>query len=150
MIQALNLEGWAITQNQIRMRGNGMTIRRMGVTLGLAVGLLTSIPAQAGEVVSKAADKITISGYTQGRAGYVADVPDSLINSAIFVRRARIKVSAKINDRTWSQIQVDFASSRLIKDAIVGIDVSKALTVMAQAELNWIDNFIGQLEVSNG
>jgi len=86
--------------------------------------------AAAGEVVSKAADKITISGYTQGRAGYRDDIPDSLVNSAIFVKRARVKLAAQVTDRTWSQLQLDFASSRLVKDAMVGVDLTGALTVI--------------------
>jgi hypothetical protein len=98
--------------------------------LCLATFSLLTGSAYAGEVVSKAADKITVSGYTQGRAAYRDDIPDSLVNNAIFVKRARVKLAAQITDRTWSQLQLDFASSRLVKDAMVGVDLSGALTVI--------------------
>jgi hypothetical protein len=108
-----------------------MNIRHQGITLGMATILLGCSTAYAGEVVTKAADKITISGYSQARSAYRDDIPDSLVNSAIFVKRARVKLVANISDRTWSELQLDFASSRLVKDAMVGIDLSKALTVIA-------------------
>ena len=84
---------------------------------------------QAGEVVTKAAEKLTISGFTQGQWAYRDHLPDSLVNSAAYVKRARMKLSAEITKRTESWLEVDFASSRIVKDAVVAVLPSAALKI---------------------
>jgi hypothetical protein len=85
--------------------------------------------ASAGEVTVKAADKLTFSGYTQGQAEYRNDLPDSLVNNTFFIRRARLKVSAEITNQTKSELEIDFASSKLVKDAWLGIQAAKPLAL---------------------
>jgi len=77
--------------------------------------------AQAGEVTVKAAEKLTISGYTQGQAAYRDDLPDSLVNHSAYIKRARVKLAAELTASTSSELEVDFASSRLVKDAVLAI-----------------------------
>jgi hypothetical protein len=103
------------------------------MTLRLAAILLL-LPAaatclQAGEVTTKAAEKLTLSGYTQGQAAYRDNMPDSLVNNAVYVKRARTRLAADITKHTQSELEIDFASSKLVKDAILIILPSDALRI---------------------
>ncbi len=95
-----------------------------------AAGLMTS-EAQAGDVFSRAAEKLRVSGYTQARYTYWDNVPDNLVNNGFFVSRARIKWKAELTRQAWWMMEIDFVSSRMIKDAIVAVDVSRLLTIQA-------------------
>lgn len=86
----------------------------------LAVGVAAN-PARAGEVKVKGAESLEMSGYTQARFEYDNIDADSLVNNSFFVKRSRVKLKAEINEYTWSELQVDFASSKIVKDAFVGI-----------------------------
>jgi hypothetical protein len=77
-------------------------------------------------VTIKAADKLTLSGYTQAQTAYRDDVADSLVNSTLYLKRARLKLAAEITKHTRSEVEIDFASSRLVKDAWLGIAPSEA------------------------
>lgn len=99
---------------------------RILVTLGL---IASAASVQAGEVVSKAAEKLTISGFTQGQWAYRDNLPDSLVNNATYVKRARMKLAAEITEHTESWLELDFASSRLVKDAVVAILPSKSAKI---------------------
>jgi hypothetical protein len=85
--------------------------------------------AAAGEVVTKAADKLTLSGYTQAAGAYRDDVPDSLVNNSIFLKRARVKLDAEITSHTKSELELDFVSSKMVKDAWLGISPTPAFTL---------------------
>ena len=97
----------------------------------LAVFCVLLAPAllQAGEVEAKAAEKLTIAGFTQGQWAERDNMPDSLVNSAAYVKRARMKLSAEITSRTESWLEVDFASSRIVKDAVVAVLPSAAFKI---------------------
>jgi len=109
--------------------GSIMRIRHALAILA-AAGLMTS-EAQAGDVFSRAAEKLRISGYTQARYAYWDNVPDNLVNSGFFVTRARIKWKAELTRQAWWMMEIDFVSSRMVKDAIVAVDVSRLLTIQA-------------------
>lgn len=83
--------------------------------------LVMADSARAGEVNVKAAEKLTLSGYMQGQAAYRDDLPDSLVNQTTYIKRARLKLTAEITSSTSSELEVDFASSRLVKDAVLAI-----------------------------
>lgn len=97
----------------------------------LTILLVFLVPAalQAGEVVTKAAEKLTLSGFTQGQWAYRDNMPDSLVNSAMYVKRARFKLSAEITKHTESWLELDFASSRLVKDAVLAAVPNPALKI---------------------
>ena len=106
----------------------------MKKTILAAIALLlvaSALPVPAAEVTVKGAEKLTISAYTQARYAYRTDIPDSLVNNALFVNRARVKLAADITKHTWAELQVDFASSRRVKDAIVGLEPHPAITIQA-------------------
>lgn len=90
---------------------------------------LSACEIQAGEVASKAAEKLTLSGYLQSQLAYRDNLADSLVNSSTYIKRARIKFHAEITEFVESQVEIDPASSRLVKDAFVGIMPSKALRI---------------------
>lgn len=92
----------------------------------------TTTCAVAGEVTTKAADKLVVSGYTQGQAAYRNNLPDSLVNSALFIKCARVRLAAEITKRTESELELDFASSRLVKDAWMGISPTEVFTLQAK------------------
>lgn len=100
---------------------------RIGIgAIGLwAIGLAAN-PAYAGEVTVKGAESLEISGYTQARFEYDNIDGDSVVNNSFFVKRSRIKLKAEINAYTWSELQVDFASSKIVKDAFVGIQPTES------------------------
>ncbi len=87
--------------------------------------------ALAGEVETKNAEKLTISGYTQARFVYDDSVDSSRVNNSIFVRRNRLKLAAEMSDQTSLTVQVDFASSSILKDAFVTFSPGKNLEFTA-------------------
>jgi hypothetical protein len=90
--------------------------------------ILAAAPTWAGEVRVKGADQLEISGYTQARFE-LQNGDDSLVNSSFFIRRSRVKLAADINEHTFGHLEVDFASSRILKDAFVGVRPNEQFTV---------------------
>lgn len=82
----------------------------------------------AGDVETKNAEKLTISGYTQARFVYDDSVDSSRVNNATFIRRNRLKLAAVMSDKTSLTVQVDFASSAILKDAFVTFSPGKNVT----------------------
>ncbi|MCH7879343.1 MAG: hypothetical protein IH914_08535 [candidate division Zixibacteria bacterium] len=85
----------------------------------------------AGQVETKNAEKLTISGYTQARFVYDDAIGGSRVNNAFFVRRNRLKLAAEMSERTTMTVQVDFASSAILKDAYVTFSPGKNLKFTA-------------------
>lgn len=81
--------------------------------LGLSAGVT------AGPVETKNAEKLTISGYTQARFIYNDSFDSARVNNSFFVRRNRLKLAAEMSEKTSMTVQVDFASSAILKDAYV-------------------------------
>ena len=86
--------------------------------VALSIFCLVS-PANAGVVETKNAEKLTISGYTQARFVYDDAIDSSRVNNAAFIKRNRLKLAAEMSDRTSLTVQVDFASSAILKDAYI-------------------------------
>jgi hypothetical protein len=76
--------------------------------------------ARAGTVKVKDAGELTISSFTQARFEF-QDVQDSIVNSSFFIRRSRMRLKAAVSDHAQADLEVDFASSTIVKDAYVGL-----------------------------
>ncbi|MFQ5607916.1 MAG: porin [Candidatus Zixiibacteriota bacterium] len=105
-------------------------IRYHELTLTLSM-LAGATCVTAGQVETKNADKLTISGYTQARFGFEDMDDSSAVDNAIFIKRSRAKLAAQISERTTLVVQLDFASSSLLKDAFVTFSPADAVTFTA-------------------
>lgn len=100
-----------------------MRIRKRVLAVAVSAMMIAAMSEAlwAGTVEVKNADQLSISGYTQARFEFRDEDDDAVVNSSFLIRRSRVRLEAEINEYASADLEVDFASGDIVKDAYVSV-----------------------------